>query len=527
MKLLRKFYCRYILLSLCSLTHLTSIAQVNFDLPPHSPAGTLVSSEYFFDTDPGAGNGIQVPVSSGNFTADVSTLLPGVHTLSVRTKDSWGHYSLTNSSVFFKLPGSSGILPHPPLAAIIKAEYFFDHDPGIGNGTFFNLPPGTVTSGTYPIDVASLSPGVHTFFIRTTDTNGRQSLSGYSTFLKAPAGYAITAHPPKPSLLQAEYFFDNDPGMGNGIPFVFNPDSIISISSLGINLTGVSDSVHVLYIRTKDDNNRWSFTNSGTFALINNISLPSPAPLDSFTAFEYFFDNDPGFGNGTWVAVGATANLNNFPVAVNTSGLSDSQHVFFIRTLNKRSLTQAIPFQVGNPLPVSWLSFTAFRRGTDVQLHWKVKASAGCSYFDVERSHDGRHFEILGQVMAKSDNHESATYDFTDTEPLAGISYYRLKQVDLDDSYQYSPVIAIKSEDEASPLTISNPAHEVLYITGGNHLPEGTVYEIIHLSGKTVRQVTSDGNYRQTISLSGLSAGHYWIRYKHGNQAGIARFIKE
>ena len=519
-------YCRYLLLLTLSLTGFVAAAQVNFDLPPHPAGGTLVSAEYFFDADPGAGNGVPLSVTSGSFTADVSSLLPGVHTIYIRTKNSLGQYSLTNFGVFLKSPNGMNISALAPPASIVKGEYFFDNDPGQGNGIPLNINPGTTVSGMDTINTTALSNGVHTLFVRTATGAGKYSLTSYGSFLVAPSAYSITPQQQRPALTQAEYFFDNDPGMGNGIAFAFTPDTVIHMPGMGINLAGISDSVHILYIRTRAANGRWSLTNRGTFALINNVSLPPSATVDSFTAFEYFFDHDPGFGNGTLVPIGPATHLGNFPVMVNTSGLSDTQHLFFIRTLNRKSLTQVVPFYVGTPLPVSWLSFTAWRSGAAVQLKWNVVADAACQYFEVERSSDGKHFEALGKVD-KQNGTGPVAYDFTDTAPLSGISYYRLRQVDADGQYRYSPVVAIRSDEGEGPLMLNNPAQETLYITGGNRLQSGTVYELIHISGKIVQRLRSDGSYRQTISLARLSPGHYWLRYAYRNTTYIARFIKE
>src|SRR5688572_1253655 len=106
-----------LLLAVCSFTSLH--AQV------------IVGGEYFFDTDPGYGNATTFSVSpdssiTTNVNADLSGVEPGLHFCNVRVKDSNGRWSLTHTSLFFALQGGTSL--------ITGGEYFFDTDPGTGNG---------------------------------------------------------------------------------------------------------------------------------------------------------------------------------------------------------------------------------------------------------------------------------------------------------------------------------------------------------------------------------------------------------
>ena len=92
------------------------------------------------------------------FNADVSTLATGVHTLYLRTRDATG-WSITQNHYFVKFQALSG---NPSSATnIVKAEYFYDNDPGFGNGT--NIPfsaAANVAGLAFNADVTSLANGV-------------------------------------------------------------------------------------------------------------------------------------------------------------------------------------------------------------------------------------------------------------------------------------------------------------------------------------------------------------------------------
>src|SRR5437867_1264221 len=99
----------------------------------HARAQQLTSAEYFFDSDPGVGNGTSLSVSAGDsilFAGNISTsgLSDGFHFLYLRAKDDNGVWSISERRSFY-------ISSLAPVATLGAAEYFFDSDPGVGNGT--------------------------------------------------------------------------------------------------------------------------------------------------------------------------------------------------------------------------------------------------------------------------------------------------------------------------------------------------------------------------------------------------------
>ncbi|GAA3963233.1 hypothetical protein GCM10022407_07410 [Hymenobacter antarcticus] len=97
------------------------------------------------------------------------------------------------------------------------------------------------------------------------------------------------------------------------------------------------------------------------------------------------------------------------------------------------------------PLPVELILFTATTTARQtVVLHWVTASEKNSHSFVVERSADGKVFRSLGTLAAAGSTQARTTYDLTDEQPLSGISYYRLRQVDLDGTTTYSPVRNVK-----------------------------------------------------------------------------------
>ena len=104
--------------------------------------------EYFFDTDPGAGNGVAItftPTAGDvSFTTNIPTTLlsQGFHFLGIRAKETGGVWSIFESRGFY-ITATTADAPN-----ISAAEYFFDADPGNGNGSAIAITPGATTNFT-------------------------------------------------------------------------------------------------------------------------------------------------------------------------------------------------------------------------------------------------------------------------------------------------------------------------------------------------------------------------------------------
>lgn len=258
-------------------------------------AQSLTYAEYFWDADPGVGNGTSISITIGDslqetVSVSASGLQAGVHRLHVRSRDNLGRYSLPASQAFFIQPFTN--VPQPQLAS---AEYFFDTDPGIGNGISIPITSGDSVIQTVMAPLSGLSTGLHTLFVRTRDIDGRNSLSH-------PAQFFIfdPAPPASPAIVSAEYYFDADPGVGNGtaIP-ITSGDSVAQAATAS--LAGLNKGFHTLFVRSTDSDGRSSISSPARFFIFD----PTPPVIPNILSAEYFFDKDPGVGNGIPLSVTA------------------------------------------------------------------------------------------------------------------------------------------------------------------------------------------------------------------------------
>ena len=130
------------------------------------------------------------------------------------------------------------------------------------------------------------------------------------------------------NIITGEYFFDLDPGYNNGQAINFTPSDDISDQIESINITGLSNGAHRLFIRTQNDIGEWSNSTIHNFVIVNN---PATTQL---TEMEYYYDVDPGEGNGTNIPINSSIDILDFSTTINTAGISNGLHLLHIRSKN-------------------------------------------------------------------------------------------------------------------------------------------------------------------------------------------------
>ncbi|MBL7731069.1 MAG: hypothetical protein JNM88_07825 [Chitinophagaceae bacterium] len=106
----------------------------------------------------------------------------------------------------------------------------------------------------------------------------------------------------------------------------------------------------------------------------------------------------------------------------------------------------------GTILPVSLSAFNTRMQHGQADLSWKTEQETNSLSFEIERSGDNSHFKQLASVPAHGNSAQPLAYTYTDVSPLKGISYYRLKQVDIDGRFTYSAVKRVDNRVEGLEL---------------------------------------------------------------------------
>jgi hypothetical protein len=107
-------------------------------------------------------------------------------------------------------------------------------------------------------------------------------------------------------------------------------------------------------------------------------------------------------------------------------------------------------------LPVTFKSFTASRNQNAVLLKWETSFEQNNKGFYVQRNTGGE-WKDIALVFSKADEGNSDNvlgYSYKDANNFAGVSYYRIMQVDIDGKAKFSETVVVKGEDQSNKLLL-------------------------------------------------------------------------
>ena len=186
-----------------------------------------------------------------------------------------------------------------------------------------------------------------------------------------------------------------------------------------------------------------------------------------------------------------------------------------------------------NVLPVELLSFNGHADQEVVQLEWITASESGSSHYEVERSFDGYTFHTIGQVDAAGTSYTTLDYAFVDPQPLRGVNYYRLKQVDLDGTTDISDVVAVTfARGVSAGKPYPNPPATRINLDITLSTDAELTSQLMDATGRLVRsyrQGFTAGMQLFSAPVDGLETGAYslLITDASGEHMQAGRFIVE
>ena len=180
-------------------------------------------------------------------------------------------------------------------------------------------------------------------------------------------------------------------------------------------------------------------------------------------------------------------------------------------------------------LPVTLAYFKVKPEGGKVNVEWATEAEENNDFFTIERSADGKSFQTIGTVEGSGNSKVKLTYTFTDASPLAGKSYYRLKQTDFDGKFEYFKLEMVENNTVqnviASMVTVQkvgpNPFQHSFFVDfelGADGLVE---ISLMNMNGQVVVTEKMDGyagsNRFNFNDEKGLLKGTYILSLAQNN----------
>ncbi|WP_353718770.1 T9SS type A sorting domain-containing protein [Dyadobacter sp. 676] len=200
-------------------------------------------------------------------------------------------------------------------------------------------------------------------------------------------------------------------------------------------------------------------------------------------------------------------------VADPTAAPAGKYYAFYV---NATCTSPASPEITVNPcaMPVTLITFALQREGNVSKLEWATTEETGSDRFEIERSADGKNWSKIGQIPSHKESRELRRYSFVDDRPLAGSNYYRLRMVDLDETFAYSSVLHGEFEKTAVGGIYPNPVRDRLFI---KDVEPQTIKEVSIWSAAGTQVLKFKRQAVDGIDVSKLGSGIYMVRIEQTN----------
>jgi len=177
--------------------------------------------------------------------------------------------------------------------------------------------------------------------------------------------------------------------------------------------------------------------------------------------------------------------------------------------------------QLDVQVPVELTSFTATTKSNDVILNWSTATETNNMGFEIQRKNNAE-FEKVGFAQGYGTTTEIQNYSFIDKGIPAGNYSYRLKQIDLDGTTEYSyPVeVTIAPGDYFLSQNYPNPFNPSTNINYSIPVDGNVSLKIYDLLGNEVYTLIDEqkpaGSHEVEFNASSLSSGVYYYQIKSG-----------
>ena len=188
-------------------------------------------------------------------------------------------------------------------------------------------------------------------------------------------------------------------------------------------------------------------------------------------------------------------------------------------------------------IPVELSSFTANQVENGILLVWETKTESNNYGFEVERKLD-ESWEKISFIKGHGSTAEPQRYRFTDniTVNVASI-HYRLKQLDFDGAFKYSPVVTIHLNSPTDFKLLQNYPNPFSAQGGDSKTTiqfslkkeSPVLLQVYDIGGRLIKTLVNEsrqpGIYKAAFAAQNLAAGVYFYRIKMGSFQAVKKIV--
>ncbi len=400
--------------------------------------------------------------------------------------------------------------------------------------------PSLATSGTVFDNAAT---GVRGYVIPSVAANGQgNSIIGYSTAssnTSPNAGFSGRA-------------FDDPAG-------TMSPTVLATNSTTGNNTTRWGDYSQVC-IDPVDNMSFWSFqefsfqAGSPNWGLqVTKILAPPPPTINAIpnvlcsstallnvlgtsTNGSGFYDGGSGINNISATVSGGVVvnsiiynNPTSLTLSLNTASAPIGTKTLTITNPDGQFVTKTFDITPCIPFPIELVKFSGYLENNQILLQWVTLIEQNFDYFVIEKSNDGKNFQIFKIQNTNGNSSDATYYDLKDANPRTGNNYYRLKMVNKDGTSKYSNLINVYYKGNHKFLVFPNLASYQINVVFNSEVEENGELFLFDTNGKLVSSksiLCVAGSNKIEYEVSTLELGTYFITLKNQNVSYTSKFTK-
>lgn len=326
------------------------------------------------------------------------------------------------------------------------------------------------------------------------------------------------------------YYFSVFEYNGNGEPVYLRPGLAGSATTLGPPQTQASNAGSVNVTSTSVQLNWTNGTGNRRIVLMKQGTTVDAVPADnaSYTA-------NTAFGAGTNLGQGNYVMYEGSNNNVTITGL-DPTTTYHFAVFEYNAFGSNSQFLITNParnsftttvvLPVSLIEFNGMVVSEAIRLNWVTSTEQNSSSFEIERSKDAVNFSKISRTQAAGNSLTLKNYQHIDSKPLAGMNYYRLKMIDIENQFSYSNVLGIRNAGSSLVKKLVNPFRDRINLELNMiSVPGNSSWLLYDAAGKLLfkRKITS--NIINEM-VHGLVNGMYILEISIGDKKETLSLIK-
>ncbi len=184
--------------------------------------------------------------------------------------------------------------------------------------------------------------------------------------------------------------------------------------------------------------------------------------------------------------------------------------------------------------PVELVSFTAKIIGENIVLNWATATEVNNYGFAVEckAGIENREWKEIGFVEGHGNSNSPNSYSFVDSDNLVGVVQYRLRQIDINGSFEYSNIVEINNSTLAKIIfeqNYPNPFNPSTIFSFSIPTEEFVILAIYNSLGEKVAEIINDrmnaGTYKSVWNARGVTTGVYFARLTVGAKTEVQKIL--